>query len=232
MATDEKQAEVVITKSSEERLVENTRHFWSKNSKFIVGGLAGLLLLIGGYLVYKNYFQAPAEAEANEAIWTAQLNYKNDSFRLALNGDGTKANPGFLKVINKHGGTKAGNLARFYAGTCYLQLADFNNAIKYLEEFTTDQPEVALRATGSLGDAYAELGKNDKAAEEYKKASTIFEKDEMNSAEYVYRLAQLYDKMGKNNEAIAAFRMLKEKYPQTPHARDADKYLGKLGEVN
>lgn len=232
MATEVKQPEVIIPKSSEEKLVETTQQFWSKNSKFIVGGVVGLLLLIGGYIAYQKFFKAPAEAEANEAIWTAQANYKIDSFRLALNGDGTKANPGFLKVISKHGGTKAGNLAHFYAGTCYLQLGDFTNAIKHLEDFSTDQEEVKLRAAGSLGDAYAELGKNDKAAEQYKKASTIFEKDEINSSEYLYRLAHLYDKMGKNSEAIAAFKSLKEKYPNTQHGRDADKYLAKLGEVN
>ena len=232
MTTEVKQPEVIVTKTSEERLVETTQQFWSKNSKLIVGGVVAVALLIGGLVIYQNYFKAPAEAEANEAIWTAQANYKIDSFRLALNGDGTKMNPGFLKVISKHGGTKAANLAQFYAGTCFLQLGDFNNAIKYLEKFSTDQLEVKLRAAGSLGDAYAELSKYEPAIEQYRKAATIFEKDEVNSSEYLYRLAHLYDKMGKNSDAINAFKSLKEKFPTSSHGREADKYLAKLGEVN
>ncbi len=232
MATEVKQPEVIVTKTSEEKLVETTQKFWSKNSKLIIGGVVAVALLIGVLVIYQNYFKAPAEAEANEAIWTAQANFKIDSFRNALNGDGSKANPGFLKLISKYGGTKAGNLAHFYAGICYLHLGDFNNTIKHLEDFATDQPEVKLRAAGSLGDAYAELGKNDKAAEQYKKASTIFEKDEVNSSEYLYRLGQLYDKMGKSSEAITAFQSLKEKFPTSVRSQEAEKYLAKLGAVN
>jgi len=232
MATEAKQPEVIVPKSSEEKLVQSTKDFWSKNSKFIVYGITAVVLLIGGYLVYNNYFKAPAEAAANDLIWKAEQNFKIDSFRLALNGDGSKANPGFLRIIRNQGGTKAGNLSKFYAGICYLQLGDFTNATKYLEDFSTNQSELKLRAAGSLGDAYAELGKNDKAIEYYKKASTTFEKDELNSSEYLFRLAQLQDKLGKSSDAIESFKSLKQKYPLTSRGLEADKYLAKLGDVS
>jgi tetratricopeptide (TPR) repeat protein len=232
MSTEVKQPEVNVQKTTEEKVVASGQQFWSKNSKYITYAFAVLVLLIGGYFAYQNFYKAPAEAEAAEAIWPAQANFKIDSFSLALKGNGTKANPGFLKIIREHGGTKAGNLAKFYAGICYLQTSDFNNAIKYLEDFSTDQPELRLRAAGCLGDAYAELGKNDKAAEYYKKAATTFETDEMNSSEYLFRLAQLYDKMGKSKEALEAFKQLKQKFPTSVRAREVEKYLGKLGELN
>ncbi len=232
MATEAKQPEVIVPKSSEEKLVQSTKDFWSKNSKFIVYGFTAVVLLVGGYMGYNNYFKAPAESAANELIWKAEQNFKIDSFRLALNGDGSKANPGFLRIIRNQGGTKAGNLSKFYAGICYLQLGDFNNATKYLEDFSTDQSELKLRAAGSLGDAYAELGKNDKAIEYYKKASTAFENDEINSSEYLYRLAQLQDKLGKSDDAIESFKSLKQKYPLTSRGQEADKYLAKLGDVS
>lgn len=54
-----------------------------------------------------------------------------DSVNLALNGDGM--NWGFLRVIDKYGGTKAGNLANFYAGDCYIKLNENEKAIKYLK---------------------------------------------------------------------------------------------------
>lgn len=232
MATEVKQPETVVTKSSEEKLVENTQQFWSKNSKLIVYGLAVVVLLVGGFFVYKSYFKAPAERAANEAIWPAQQAFRVDSFSRALNGDGTKSNPGFLKIARNHSGTKAGNLANFYSGVCYLQLGDFKNAIKFLEDFSTEQVELKLRKAGSLADAYSELGQNDKAADLYKQASTVFEKDEINSSEYLFRLGQLYDKMGKPKDAIATFKTLKEKFPTTTRGLEADKYLAKLGEVN
>ncbi len=219
------------SKSTEEKVVEGTQQFWSKNSKIITALAIGIVLGVGGYLSYINFIKKPAENEANEAIWTAQLNYKNDSFALALNGDGSKANPGFLKVISKHSGTKAANLAHFYAGSCYLALGDFKNASKYLEDFSTSDNELQLRKFGSLGDAYAEAGTTDKAIENYKKAATVFETDETSSSEYLFRLAQLYDKLGKTKEAIETFNALKEKFPLTLRAAEADKYLARLGET-
>ncbi|MBC7851348.1 MAG: tetratricopeptide repeat protein [Chitinophagaceae bacterium] len=232
MSTELKQPEKNVSKSTEERVVASSQQFWSKNSKFILFGLTAVVLVIAGFFLYKNYFKAPAEAAANEAIWPAQANFKVDSFRLVLNGNGTKANPGVLRIIKDHSGTAAGNLSKFYAGVSYLQLGDFNNAVKFLEDYSADRPALKMRAAGSLGDAYAELGKNDQAASSYKTASSSFEDDEVNTAEYLYRLGHLYDKTGKSKEAIETFKSLKAKYPESLRAREADKYLAKLGEVN
>ncbi len=44
-------------------------------------------------------------------MFKAEEYYRMDSLNLALNGDGQ--NLGFLKVIDRYGGTDAGNLADF-----------------------------------------------------------------------------------------------------------------------
>lgn len=230
MSTEHNQT--VVEKSSEEKLVENTQQFLSKNNKKIITAVVALIVIVGGYFSYKQFIQKPAELAANDAVWTAQLSFKSDSFQLALNGDGTKNNPGLLKVISGHSGTKAANLASYYAGISYLKLGDFNNAIKFLEGFSTNESETLLRKNGSLGDAYAELGKNDDAVKYYKKASTDFIKDEVNSSEYRFRLGLLYDKMGNTSEAIETLKSLKTDFPQTMRANEVDKYLAKLGETN
>lgn len=230
MATEVKK-EAPVQTTSQEKVVRHTQEFWTRNSQRITYAVVAVVVLVGGFFVYRNYFKLPAEEKANEAIWRAQALYKVDSFRLALNGDGSRDNPGFLKIISRNSGTNAANLARFYAGVCYLQLGDYKNAVKYLEDFSTDQKEVKLRAYGLLGDAYSEMGRNDKALENYNKAATIFEEDEVNSSEYLYRAAQLYDKVGKHKEAITAFEKLREKFPLSPRAYDAEKYLARLGET-
>jgi tetratricopeptide (TPR) repeat protein len=110
----------------------------------------------------------------------------------------------------------------------YLKLGDFNNAVKYLKDFSTNARQIQLLAYGCLGDAYAELNKKDEAIDNYKKAAGAFEKDESNSAEYLFRAALLSETTGKTKEALELYKELKEKFPKTDKGVQADKYIYRL----
>lgn len=222
----ENTTEPVITRTTADR----TEQFWSRNSKKILIALGAIILLVGGYIGYRSYVVAPKEQKASEAMWRAEEFFRMDSARLALNGDG--ANQGFLRIISRYDGTKAANLARLYAASCYMKLGDFNNAVRHLKEFSTDDELLEVRAAGLLGDAYAEQGKKAEAAEQYKKAGTIFEEDDLNSPEYLLRAGLLYEILGKNNDAIEMYSRIKQKYSSSQQGRDIDKYLARLGKVN
>ncbi|WP_276502100.1 tetratricopeptide repeat protein [Terrimonas pollutisoli] len=207
------------------------KDFWTRNSKpiLIVGTV--LLLLVGGFWGYKNLVQKPKEEKAADALFKAEDYYRKDSVNAALNGDGQSM--GFLKIISKYGGTDAANLAHFYAGSCYIKMDDNTNAIKHLKEFSSDAKQIQQRAYKLLGDASADLGKNDDALDYYKKAAHHFEEDQANSAEALFLAAYLADRVMKNQkEAIALYKELKEKYPRTQQGFDADNYLAQLGVYN
>ncbi len=127
---------------------------------------------------------------------------------------------------------QAANLASFYAGSCYLKMGDFNNAVKYLKDFSTSDKELQIRTYGLLGDAYSEQGKKEEAVEQYKKAGTYYEKDELLSPEYLFRCGYLYESMGKTQDAIAMYKIIRDKYPTSQRGADIDKYLARLGEIN
>lgn len=221
----------VQTIQTNEEVIAKAKDFWTRYSKIIIGVGGLLLLLVGGYYVYQNYFAKPKEEKAADAMFKAEEYYRLDSVNLALNGDGQYA--GFLRIISKFGGTDAANLARFYAGSCYLKLDDNANAIKHLKEFSTDAKQIQQRAYKLLGDAHADLGKNKEALEYYKKAAHYFEEDQANSAEALFMAAYLSDRVLKNQkEAIDLYKELKEKYPQTQHGMEADTYLAQLGIYN
>lgn len=209
-------------------VVDRARDFWSQNSKVItIVGLA-IILLGGGWLAYKNFVKEPQERKAADAIFKAEEYFKMDSLQTALNGDGM--NPGFLKVAEKFGGTKAGNLAHYYAGTIYLQLGDPAKAAQHLKDFDTDAPQIQARAYKLLGDALAEQGKNSDALSNYKKAAHHFEEDDANSSDYLFLAAFFAERVVKDQkQAIDLFKELKEKYPRTERGFEADKYLAQLG---
>jgi tetratricopeptide (TPR) repeat protein len=211
----------------EKNPVAELRKTWEHYGKQGSYVLIAIVLLIGGYLGYRSWIAEPNEKQAVAAMFRAEQYYRMDSARLALNGD--NINYGFLKVIARYGGTRAANLASFYAGSCYLKLGDFNNAVKYLKDFSTSVQILQERDYGLLADAYSELNRKEEAAEQYKKAGTYFEKDELFSPEYLFRSGYLYESMGKNQEAITMYRMIKDKYPQSQRGVEIDKYLGRLG---
>lgn len=218
-----------VEQNQETEAVDRAKDFWSRYNRPITIAALAVILLGGGYLAYKNFVQKPNEQKAAEAIFKAEEYYRLDSFRLALNGDG--ANQGFVKLADKYSGTKAGNLAKFYAGASYLQVGDAGNAVKYLSDFKTDAKQVQARAYKLLGDAYAEQGKNKEALENYKKAARHFEKDEANASDYLFMAAYFAARVvNDQKEAVALFKELKQKFPRTERGFEAEKYLAQLGE--
>jgi tetratricopeptide (TPR) repeat protein len=209
--------------------VDKWKHFQEIYGKKAGVGLSLILILILGFFGYKQFILDPKEKQATEAMFRAEDYYRIDSIRLALNGDAVNA--GFVKIISRYKGTKAADLAAFYAGSCYLKLGDFNNAVKFLKDFKTSAVQVQAKAYGLLGDAYSELNKKEEAVEQYKKAGTYFDQDEILSPEYLFRAGYLYESMGRNQDAIAMYQLIKSKYPSSQRGFEIDRYLARLGVV-
>jgi tetratricopeptide (TPR) repeat protein len=209
--------------------VDKWKHFQDNYGKKAAIGLAVVLVIILGYFGYKQFVLDPKEKDATSAMFRAEEYFRLDSVNLALNGD--KVNAGFLKIISRYSGTKAADLAAFYAGSCYLKLSDFNHAVKYLKDFKTSAVQVQAKAYGLLGDAYSELNRKVEAVEQYKKAGTYFEQDEIISPEYLFRAGYLYESMGRNQDAITMYELIKNKYPASARGFEIDRYLARLGVV-
>lgn len=214
-----------------EIIIEKAKDFWTKYSKPLMIVSTVIILAVGGWYGYQNFVKKPKEAKAVEAMFKAQEYFGLDSMNLALNGDGQY--DGFIKIINKFGGTDAANSAHYYAGVCYIKLNDNENAIKHLKKFSTGARAVQARAYKLLGDAYADLGKNSDALSYYKKAARHFEEDDANAAEYLFYAAYLADRTIKDTkEATSLYKEIKEKFPKSSQASDADNYLAQIGVYN
>ncbi len=216
---------------SSEAALAKAKGFWEKYSKPLMIVSVFLIVVIGGWYGYQQFIVKPKEEKAVEAIFRAEEYFRMDSLNLALNGDGQ--NLGFEKIADKFSGTKTGEMASLYAGTCHLRLNNFEKAVKYLKGFSSSSELVQARAYKLLGDAYAEQGKNEDALSSYKKAARHFAKDEANSPDYLFTAAYFADRVMKNKEeAVKLYKELKEKFPRSQQAVDADNYLAQLGVYN
>ena len=215
--TDDGVLKIEETLSRAELFIETHQ----KNIAIVIGAI---VLVIGGYLGYKNYYAAPREKEAQEQIFGAQQYFEKDSFKLALKGDGN--NPGFLRVIDEYGSTDAGNLAHYYAGICYLKTGEFQKAIDNLESFSSSDEFVGPIAIGAIGDCYLELGKTDQAIENYIKASKKSE-NEMTTPLYLMKAGLASEVKGDYKSAFEYYSTIKEKYKKSQQATEIDKYIAR-----
>ena len=203
---------------------ESAQSFIEQNQIAIIAGASILVLLVGGFLSYTFLYQAPRETEAKEQIFRAEYQYMRDSFALALENPGG-GYEGLLDIIDNYSGTKTANLAMYYAGTAYLNLGRFEDAISYLE---SHNPKSLTKITtyGALGDAYSELGDMDSAIDNYQKAANS--DNEALTPYYLNKLGLLYNRQGDKDKALASFERIKEDFPESPLAVTIDKYIGML----
>ena len=110
-------ADVKFEEVGPDEVLIKAKGFWDKYSKTILIAGAAVILLVGGYLGNKYFIQLPAEEKAQDAIFSAEEHFRNDSMSLALNGDARS--DGFLKVIKKYGGERVipGNILCRQRGT-------------------------------------------------------------------------------------------------------------------
>jgi len=218
----------IIKEEPEINPLETILPFYEQHKKTISTVVTVVAVAVIGYFGYTQWYKAPNEEKASAALAMPQLYFQVDSVNLALNGDGK--NQGFSKLEKKYSGTAAGNLAHYYAGACYLKMGDFKNAIKSLKDFDGKGTVLADQANGLLGIAYMESGDKGKAIEYFKKATANAD-DQLITPLYLYHLGVAYQADGKANEAKEAFKKIRDEYPRSLYAREMDKELAKLGDV-
>lgn len=230
------------TTDEAEVVIQKAQNFWETYSKPITYVGSAIIIIIAGWYGYLYFIKNPNENAAAKMIFPAEnlfgkmasSGFGKDSVNIALNGgtfDGMNVT-GLLKVISKYGGTEAGNRARYMSGACYLQIGEFDKAIKYLSEFKGHGAhQVESRAYIMMAHAYAEKNKKEEALEYYEKAASVNEKDEFISADALMTAAAYAESIGKEDKSISLYKELKEKYPAYGAVKsgEVDRYLAKLG---
>jgi tetratricopeptide (TPR) repeat protein len=205
-----------------EEALTKSEKFIEKNQKILTIIIGSAVVIVLGIFAFQKLYIAPREKAAQGQMFQAQKYFEQDSLNKALNGDGQ--NLGFLDVIDEFSMTKSSNLAKYYTGIIYLKQGKYEDAITYLKKFDSDDEFVGPMATGSIGDAYMELGQKDKALEYYLKASTQQDND-LTSPLYMMRAAFVYEDLGKFDKAVELYEKIQKEHLKSTEARDIEKYI-------
>ena len=197
--------------------------FLIKYKNAIIGGVVAVIIIVAGFIMYKNLYAEPREEKAQAALFKGQEYFEQDAFEQALNGDSI-GYTGFLKVADDYSGTKAANLAKAYAGICYAQLGKYEEAVKMLDSFNGKDQMVAPAILGAAGNCYAQLGQLDKAASTLLSAADKADNNTL-SPIFLIQAGEILVKQGEYDDAVNAYTKIKDKYFQSYQAMDIDKYI-------
>lgn len=200
----------------------------AKNQKYIFGVVGAIAVVAAGYLLYDKFVVEPKENDAANEMFQAQQYFQqavdgqtaNDSlYNLALKGGEGKL--GFIGIADSYAGTKAANLAHYYAGMAYLNTGKFKEAVEQLEQFKSEDMFLKAISIGAIGDAFSELGQKEEALSQYQKAADANVND-FTTPRYLYKAGQLSLEMGKKAEALKFFTQIKEKYETSQEGATID----------
>ncbi len=197
--------------------------FLVKYKNAIIGGVVAVIIIVAGFIMYKNLYAEPREEKAQAALFKGQEYFEQDAYEQALNGDSI-GYVGFLKVADEYSGTKAANLAKAYAGICYAQLGKYDEAVKMLDGFNGGDQMVAPAILGATGNCYAQLGQLDKAASTLLSAADKADNNSL-SPIFLMQAGEILVKQGKYDDAVNAYTKIKDKYFHSYQAIDIDKCI-------
>ena len=203
-----------------------------KNKTFLFNGLVVVIVAILGYMGYYKYIIEPTETEASNELAFPRAYFDQSSVAppsevdslLQLGLDGADGKYGFLDIAEMYSGTKAGNIANYYAGVSYLKLKDYENAIDFLSQFDSDDDILGPTALGAIGDAFADIDQEQEALEYYEKAAYKKEND-FTTPLFLYKAGKTAMQLDQFAKAEQFFQEIKDDYSKTDIGKDIDKYL-------
>jgi tetratricopeptide (TPR) repeat protein len=210
-----------------------SEQFIFKNQKIIFIVLGLVVASILGYLAYQKYVKAPIEKEAANELAFPKVYFENainnsvaaDSlYTLGLNGADGKY--GFTDIADEYSGTKAGNLANYYAGISYLKLKKYKEAIDYLEDFSSDDELLGPTAKGAIGDAFADINQPQDAFDYYMKAAELKDNN-FSTPLFLFKAGNTAMELENYSKAKELFERIKKDYPNAVEAKNIDIYISK-----
>lgn len=200
--------------------ISKSEQFIEKNRNNILYCIAAVIIIVAAVWGWNTLSESNNQKAQNE-IYSSQFLFEQGDFQNAVEG--------FEAVISEYGSTKAGNIARLYAGLCYKEMGEMDKAISLLEDFSSNDAVMAPSALIALGNCYV-----DQENPDYKKAAATFEKAAATANNAIYSPLALkkaglaYEAAGDNASALKAYEQIKNNWAETATAASIDKYIARV----
>lgn len=202
----------------------NTTSAWiEKNQNKLTWAVTIIVAVVVGVLALNTYVIKPKAVEVSNENAKAVTYFMQGDWEKALNGDDAEC-IGFQAIADEYKMMyQGGKLAALYAGVCYYQLGQYEDAAAYLSKFSAKDLTIEPAALQLLGDAYVQMEEYDKAAKAFEVAANSG--NDLIAPMSLMKAGKVYLELGNNAAAKKAFETVKAQYPTSAEAQDADKYI-------
>lgn len=175
-----------------------------------------------GIIALNTYVLKPKALEASNENAKAEAYFLAGDFEKALNGDDAEC-IGFAEIADKYSLYQQGELAALYAGICYYEQGQYEEAAKYLKKFSAKDVNINPAAHQLLGDAFVEMEDYAKAVKAYRAAAKSG--NDLIAPISLRKAGLVYLEMGDKKAAKRVFETIKNDYPASSEAQDIDKLI-------
>ena len=109
----------------------------------------------------------------------------------------------------------------------YLNLKDYQNAITYLSDFSSDDKMLNPISKGGIGDAFVQLEQLEEGLEYYEKAINASTND-FTTPLYLLKAARVSIDLGDNAKALDFLNRIKKEFSSSTEVTQADVLIGKV----
>jgi len=174
------------------------------------------------------YFYINQQAENNEQagleLSRIMSLYDQGSYLEAIEGKQGTNIIGLKRIVEEYEGTENGETAKIYLANSYAFLGNYDEAIKYYEDYSGSIDYFKAASLAGQAGYHASQQNYNKAADLYLEASKMSKINSQNP-DYLLNAGIYFLQSGDKEEAEILFNKIKEDYATSSANREVDKYL-------
>ncbi len=202
-----------------------------ENKKYINYAMTGIIVIVIAIVIYTNNKRANNEKAATElgkifSIYDAGSS-DHRQFQIAIDGQPERGIMGLRAIVDNYGSSASGEIARFYLANAYLNIGNYDEALKHFKNYDGDNDILSASALAGMGTCFE--AKNDfaQAASFYEKAARSVT-DNNAEPDHLMNAARCYGISGNKEKAISLLKRIKKDFPKSTAARDIDRFIAQF----
>ena len=202
--------------------------FYEENKRRIFTYGIIFLVVVGAVYIYMNQIREENEKAGLELSRVMNL-FDSGSYLEAIEGRQGTNIIGLKRIVEEYGSTENGETAKIYLANAYSYLGNYDEAIKYYEDYSGDIDVLKASAKAGIAGYYATKQDYKKAADLYKEASSVTDINPQNP-DYMLDAAVNYIEAGDKEESKVLLNKIKDDYKTSNAYKEVDKYLALANE--